>query len=240
MNCLTLLFPLKKEKKNKNKRKKRRSRASIALSRIATRNLTEFTRSKTSDVKINQVNSTWYQFNMMLAGGNANVWFCSVRNRTGIVRGTRVIVRNGRNDAFEPGGLIKSASKPHGSIFSDRLDDINCHFLLDTCLPSPPPILIVREFVDRTRTHTIDKRGYSLVSRFQSIVGVNLIHGVKCYIARKENSEKLPSVLPLESGGTITVFLECRFTPLLVRYILFPSIRFDFPMIYASFIDQAG
>lgn len=238
MNCLTLLFPLKKEKKNKNKRKKRRSRASIALSRIATRNLTEFTRSKTSDVKINQVNSTWYQFNMMLAGGNANVWFCSVRNRTGIVRGTRVIVRNGRNDAFEPGGLIKSASKPHGSIFSDRLDDINCHFLLDTCLPSPPPILIVREFVDRTRTHTIDKRGYSLVSRFQSIVGVNLIHGVKCYIARKENSEKLPSVLPLESGGTITVFLECRFS--FVIFFFRPSVSIFQTMIYASFIDQAG
>lgn len=51
----------------------------------------------------------------------------------GIVRGTRVIARNGRNvDAFEPGGSIKSASKLHGSIFSDRLDDINCHFLLDT------------------------------------------------------------------------------------------------------------
>lgn len=220
MNCLTLLFPLKKEKKNKNKRKKRRSRASIALSRIATRNLTEFTRSKTSDVKINQVNSTWYQFNMMLAGGNANVWFCSVRNRTGIVRGTRVIVRNGRNDAFEPGGLIKSASKPHGSIFSDRLDDINCHFLLDTCHPANFNCPRIRG----SHANAHDRQTW-IQSRFQILIdrgGKFNSRCSKCYIARKENSEKLPSVLPLESGGTITVFLECRFS--FVIFFFRPSV----------------
>lgn len=232
------LVPPQKRKKNKNKnekkRRKKRSRASIALSRIATRNLTEFTRSKTSDVKINQVNSTWYQFNMMLAGGNANVWFCSVRNRTGIVRGTRVIVRNGRNDAFEPGGLIKSASKPHGSIFSDRLDDINCHFLLDTCHPANFNCPRIRG----SHANAHDRQTW-IQSRFQILIDRGGKFNSRCKVLHrsKRKLRKTPVRSSARVGRHDHGFSRMS---LLVRYILFPSIRFDFPMIYASFIDQAG
>lgn len=119
---------------------------------------------------------------MMLAGGNAR--FCFACNRTGIVRGTRVIVRNGRNDAFEPGGLIKSASKPHGSIFSDRLDDINCHFLLDTrCLPPPTLANFNCPRICGFHERAIDKRGgWRFVSRFPSTIdrGGKFNHGYYC------------------------------------------------------------
>lgn len=125
----------------------------------------------------------------------------------GIVRGTRVIARNGRNvDAFEPGGSIKSASKPHGSIFSDRLDDINCHFLLDT-----RPILAnfncprISAF-----RRTIDHHD-RLILRFLHIPRrswVNLIiSGNEIYIFLLERKKSLAAVLLLGVGAR-TVFLR--------------------------------
>ena len=159
----------------------------------------------------------------MLAGGNANVWFCSVRNRTGIVRGTRVIVRNGRNDAFEPGGLIKSASKPHGSIFSDRLDNINCHFLLDTCHPANFNCPRIRG----SHANAHDRQTW-IQSRFQISIDRGGKFNSRCKVLHrsKRKLRKTPVRSSARVGRHDHGFSRMS---LLVRYILFPSIRFDFP-----------
>lgn len=134
----------------------------------------------------------------------------------GIVRGTRVIARNGRNvDAFEPGGSIKSASKPHGSIFSDRLDDINCHFLLDTrpilANFNCPRISAFRRTIDHHRSFDPPFSTYS-----STIVGKFNLSGNEIYIFLLERKKSLAAVLLLGVGAR-TVFSS----PHLVRYTFF-------------------